>query len=731
MVKRWLFFLLLVLATISGVAQSVRNSRPKIGLVLSGGGAKGFAHIGVLKVLEECGIKVDYITGTSMGSIIGALYAIGYSPIEIERIVRETDWDDVVYDKTSLRSISIEEKEDFSRYIGELAIVKGKLTLPKGLIIGQKLGLMLSHLTWSVHNVDDFDHFQIPFRCVSTNIETGEAVVHSRGFLPDALRASMAIPTIYTPMEIDGKLLVDGMLIRNFPVSDAIDMGADIIIGSDVGAPLYKKEQLSSMFEIIDQASSFRGAAENIKQQKLCNYLIIPNVDGYNTSSFTDFDSLIARGQRAALALKEPFKKLADSISSLGENNRERRLPASLHSLKISKIQIEGLNHVSKNVVLGSLAIGEENMVSLEQIEKGIERIYGTRFFERVGYRIKRENEQWILVISIIERTNSIFRFGFNYSNDLNAALLLNSTFRNFLGEGSKLMVDLKLSENLGAKVSYSFFTRWKPNIGWKANVIYNQLDAKIYSDEQKLTSLFNVQHFTADLSLASSISNAVLVYTGIVGDWMNVSSDMAVNDTIGLIYKALSYQFVFRKDDYDRAVYPQKGSSIYLEFRTPIKTGYDEDFNWDKRFWKILASYKRIWPICKQLAISSEFTGGIIVGDNIHYGQLFYLGTQHPNESNMIPFTGIGFMGQSTRNFIATTQIIRIQPVADKFISLKASFGNLSDKATTIFDLDNRISGYGANVGWNTVIGPIEFGFNKSSLSKKWIKEVKIGYFF
>ena len=208
------------------------RQRPRVGLALSGGGAKGFAHIGVLKVLESAGVPIDCISGTSMGSIVGALYAIGYSVDEIEAIALESDWEDIFSDAITRRDRPIEQKLVEDRYLLSLPLVGTKIGLPRGLIAGQKVSALLDRLTLPVHGQTSFRELPIPFSCVATDIVTGEAVVLDSGFLPEAIRASMAIPSAFTPVEIDGRLLVDGMLVRNFPVQDVIDLGADLVVGS-------------------------------------------------------------------------------------------------------------------------------------------------------------------------------------------------------------------------------------------------------------------------------------------------------------------------------------------------------------------------------------------------------------------------------------------------------------------------------------------------------------------
>ena len=237
------------------VWKSTAQDKPKIGLVLSGGGAKGLAHIGILKSLEKAGITPDYITGTSMGAIIGGLYAMGYTADEIKSIALEADWGELLSNKSSLNEVVMEEKDYYDRYIAELNINGYKLELPKGLIQGQKLSNLLLNVTRPVHNINDFSQLPIPFACVAADIETGQKVVLNSGSLARSMRASMAIPTVFTPVEIDGQLLVDGGILRDFPVEENLEMGADYIIGVFVGNQLLSKDELKSPLDVLNQAT--------------------------------------------------------------------------------------------------------------------------------------------------------------------------------------------------------------------------------------------------------------------------------------------------------------------------------------------------------------------------------------------------------------------------------------------------------------------------------------------
>lgn len=219
------------------------HRRPKIGLTLSGGGAKGLAHIGILKAIDSAGLKIDYVTGTSMGSIIGVLYAAGYSADSIEKIAKNIDWDLLLSNQVSLRSIIMEEKSEYSKYDVELPWVNNWFRLSTGFLEGEELWLKLSELLFPLHKIKNFNDFAIPFKCIATNVSTGKAVVLDSGEIVPAIRSSMAIPSLFTAVDYDGKKLIDGGVVRNFPVKDVKKMGADIVIGSNVSSALLARKK--------------------------------------------------------------------------------------------------------------------------------------------------------------------------------------------------------------------------------------------------------------------------------------------------------------------------------------------------------------------------------------------------------------------------------------------------------------------------------------------------------
>lgn len=312
--KKLLCFLLMVLAALP----TLTAQRKKVGVVLGGGGAKGVAHIGVLKVLEEAGIPIDYVAGTSMGAIVGGLYAIGYTPEEIDSMVLEQDWAMLLSDRIKRNSLTFPEKENAERYILSLPFgIEKKDRVIQGMIRGQNLMNLFSNLTIGYHDSVDFRNFNIPFACVAVNAVDGKDYVFRKGSLPLAMRASMAIPAVFAPVRLDSMVLIDGGLNDNFPVDVARDMGADIIIGVDLGtSDLKKLENLNNPGDVIGQIIALHGYEKYAHNKEKTDLLFRPNMTPYNAASFSTIalDTLIHRGEQEAYAHWDEIITLKEKI---------------------------------------------------------------------------------------------------------------------------------------------------------------------------------------------------------------------------------------------------------------------------------------------------------------------------------------------------------------------------------------------------------------------------------
>ena len=274
----------------------------RVGVALSGGAARGLAHIGVLRVLEEAGVPVDVITGTSMGSVIGGLYAVGYTAAQLDTIVRTEDWLRLLTDPVDRRDLAVDRKFTEDHYLVTLPIERGGIKLPRSVVPGQRVSQLLTGLTWSAHPIRDFRALPIPFAAVATDLETSKAVVLDHGFLPDAIRASMALPSVFSPVELADTSVIDGGVIRNLPAQDARALGADVLICSDVTDPLEPRDSIVSLVDVLVQSVSFRVWDSEAVQRSKCDVLILPDVRAFSTFGFARAREVIARGEAAARA---------------------------------------------------------------------------------------------------------------------------------------------------------------------------------------------------------------------------------------------------------------------------------------------------------------------------------------------------------------------------------------------------------------------------------------------
>jgi NTE family protein len=398
--------------------------RPRIALVLSGGAVRGFAHIGILKVLEENRIPVDFIAGTSMGAIVGGLYASGLSPEELDHIFTSTDWDDMITDRPARKYLSFRRKQDDLESLVKIELGwKGGLTLPSSLVAGDKLMFELRKRTLQTHAIDNFDDLPVPFRAVATDVENGEMVVLAKGDLALALRASMAIPGLFAPQEIDRRLLVDGFLTQNLPVSVARDWGADIVIAVDVGAPLYKRSELKSILRLTGQPLTMM-SRENTKEQlallKPKDVLIQPNLGDIVDLSFDRTEEAISIGEQAALRVLDSLRRYSISEQDYAAWRATQRRQTS-ETVKIESVRIDNISLVPDKTIEKRVGISPGEEVKIDDLRQGLNRVYDLGAFDLVDFRLLNDPGGSSLVIKAREKETGRIsvRFGLKLFTDL------------------------------------------------------------------------------------------------------------------------------------------------------------------------------------------------------------------------------------------------------------------------------------------------------------------------
>lgn len=501
MITQTLFRLLLLCALLCTSSVFADTQRPKIGLVLGGGGAAGTAHVGVLKVLEENQIPIDMIAGTSMGAIVGSLYASGLKAAEIEKIVNTLDWPELFNDQVSRRDQSFHRKQEMSSFFDSFTVGAGRggVKLPRGAVKGQKLTFELRRLLDHVSHIQNFDQLPIPFRAVATDIENGQAVVLSQGNLPTSVRASMSIPGLFPPVEINDRLLVDGFVANNIPVNIAQQMGADILIVVGIPTEYKTKQELGSAVDIALQSmylmmsKSSTPQLQNIPQPHI---IMQPNMDGISSLNFDRVKDAMILGERQARAQVPELLKLTEGLRGNAQQQTAKAPTQEAFKGIIDSIKIENSSVLKDEILSKRLGLKAGDVLSLKQLQKGLDAIYALGYFEVVDYQlIPTKDNHFQLVVSaqkdpIGDRT---LRGGFSLSDNFDG----NATYQAGLAYSMKglnaLGGEAKASVTIGdsAALSAEFFQPLNKYSGsfWNLRTDYQESDVFIYEDGSSVRS--------------------------------------------------------------------------------------------------------------------------------------------------------------------------------------------------------------------------------------------------
>jgi NTE family protein len=435
---------------------AARGDPPRICLALSGGGARGLANVGVLKVLEELRVPIDCIAGTSMGAV-GGLYASGYSPQDIEAQLAAIDWADMYRDRPPRRSLSLRRKDDDRRYLldFELGVRQGTLVAPTGRITGGKLDLLLRSLSLRVVTIERFDDLPIRFRAVATNLATGQRVVLDRGDLPTALRASMAIPGVFSPVTIAPHVLVDGGLVDNLPVDVARAMGAEIVIAVDATTPPRPASDIQSLFSVLSQVVTLAGYENLERARRNADVLLEPDLAGYTAADFYAFPGIVSRGEREARRVADNLSRYAVAVDDYQQRQTQRtvRRPSPT---RVDFVEISGLERVDPRYVRARLRLEPDDVATPELVNEDLRTLYGLGDFETITYERNDENGRRGVELTFREKPwgPTYLQFGLNASSDFGEdtafTVLGNLTRRHINGRGAEWRTDLFVGRTLG-----------------------------------------------------------------------------------------------------------------------------------------------------------------------------------------------------------------------------------------------------------------------------------------
>jgi NTE family protein len=733
--------ILLFLSFMNARAQSP-DLRPKIGLTLSGGGAKGLAHIGILKAIDSAGLKIDYITGTSMGSIIGALYAAGYNADTIEKLSLSTDWELLLSNQSSLRSINMEEKSEYNKYDLELPWVNNWFRLPTGVLEGQELWLKFAELFYPLYRIKSFDKLSIPFKCIATDISTGEAVVLDSGELVSAVRASMAIPSIFTAVEYNGRKLVDGGIVRNFPVKDVREMGANLVIGSNVSNGLLGQDKVTNAIQVLLQIVFFREAEDTKTQVPLCNIYVPISLDKYSMGSFSESDEILQAGIKEGRKLYPQFKKLADSLNAIygkQETNLER-LPQTGDSVKISSFEVTGLHNTTTEFFVHSMDLRTNHYYSPQNLSRMVRRVSGTRYYTRITYSLQSQADSSCKII--FEATESPLTFakiGLNYNQFSGISAILNLTTRDFFTPNSRSLVTVNIGENFRFRAEHLQFLGRISNFAFTLGTQFDNFNITTYNDF-KASGLYGQNYLKLDGKLGYYTNRNLGIGLGTRFEWISYNPSIASSIEFQGKNNFITSYISVKQNTLDRPLYPKHGIKIDAEadwvyeqnpdVKTHLTTGslQDSDFAANP-YARLIFNFESYTTINKRSTLLTSFKSGIDFDYKNNIMNEFSIGGLTDQFHNQITFAGLREgtfyspsiaelqVGLRYQMFINTYLIGRANVLFNNFISTSSFFVN-----------PNFLSGYSLTFSYNFALGPIELSAMYSDQSKRIIGYVNIG---
>ena len=430
------------------VAQTQRPAAATVGLVLSGGSAKGIAHVGVVRALERLGVRIDVVAGTSMGSVVGGLYSMGLPIDSVESVIRAADWGSLRGDEVGRERRFLAQRRRDERSVLSVPLEALRSSLPRGAIVGSNVLRLLEVVTWQAASVRSFDELPRPFVAVATDLETGQAVPLRRGVLAEAMRASIAIPTVLEPFTIGGRLLVDGAVSRNLPAEDARALGAEVVICSDVSDPLDSAEDLSSLVDVFSQITSLAMLSATIEQRAFCDVVIRPDVENISPYAFDAVSDWVLRGDTAVAPHRDRLLELA--ARGGGPDGIRVGRPLLSDSVRLAAVVVQGTDDSRvTGLVRNELALAPGDYVTREGMRSSLEDLEATGLFRLVRYRLdpSADGPGANLVLTVEEGARDRLGLGVRYDDEYRAALLFSATLHSRVLHGSITRFDLRVGE--------------------------------------------------------------------------------------------------------------------------------------------------------------------------------------------------------------------------------------------------------------------------------------------
>lgn len=711
--------------------------RKKVGVVLSGGGAKGLAHIGVLRELEKNGIKIDYIAGTSMGAVIATLYSIGYSPDQIEKLVYTLDIAGIINAKQDRNELPLEQKLGISsQFFSVKYDEKLNFSLPKGLNNSTITYLKLKNLLWNVEGIKNFDELPIPLRIIATDLDTGTGVAFKEGDLALALTASVAIPTLMTPARIGEKQYVDGMIARNFPVQDMIDMGADIIIGSDVGIELTQNKE-HDIVSIFNQLLAFYSAHSTPDQKRMATFVISPEVSEFSPVDFSEVEKLVTAGEVATNKIISNIFAITPKSPISTDRDTTTHLPDVAERTFLFKrayfINPQALSDNNRELLLESFKEFKDSYLTKGEIEEIFRKLNSLDIVENLYYTLDFSKGDILLDIGINPSNTLIL--GGNYRSDYGTTFSLSTNILKSGKRGSLTNLGIKVGDYVGVELSNLYYYGITNKIGFFSSAAYDESPLFLYHKNEKKAK-YIVENSNLKLGVSSQLKNRAFIAYGV-----SINSTRMDLDTGYGNFESFQYRkqfgdafFNINYDTLNNRYFPHKGSKGALTYTwggTFLDDADEINYN------GLLYNFDHYFPLSKKSTFFSGLRGGFIEGDSILLDKFIKVGGTRDNmKRSEFAFAGYHYHSKLTEHALIGKLGYQYEVRPKFFFQGEYNIGTFKESSPQFEDDNERLWKnfvHGAQIGfsYDSPIGPLSVYISSASQSvKEFLIQFNIGYY-
>lgn len=768
--------LLLSFMGTEALGQQTMGAAPRVGLTLSGGGAKGAAHIGVLKYLAEQGVPIDYIAGTSMGSIVGGLYALGYSAEQLDSLISNLDWSQYITGGLDRRYRSASSRMERSAYMISVPFNLGTLdskisearrrgngfiaSLPGSFMGGNNITNLFNNLSLGFQDSMDFNDFPIPFACVATDVISGGEYVMRSGRFPVAIRASMAIPGVFSPVELDGKVLVDGGMTNNFPVDVCRDMGADFVIGVEVSDEMATDaSQLKSLPQIFNQLVSVTVQAKSAQNRGGCNIYLHPDISGYGTMSFNKsaIDSLVQRGYECAKAHAEEIEALKQQLIASGrmeewadgQKNRRRESNIENDRLALMSIDMGKMSESDKKWLLSKTKLRTGVPVLGKDIIDAVNIFKGTGAYSAVSYRLsdvrgqgadnKDSIKSYDLIFDFTPSPRHAFAIGARFDSEEAAAVLLNVGFNRNTLRGFKADISLRLAQNYHLDLIGTYAARKfaKINLAYR---LYNSrfdmgslLSQRYYSTHfyRHDFSFFFSEFYLYRFSCTAGVNEEFLLFDRLqAGNALLFGDDNLRTGSLGVFG-------TFKYDSRDDSYFARTGANVDLDAHWRINNHdlVHPDSIKAPGFADISVAYQHfITPLGGRFTLIPQLYTRFIIGSDYHFAYRNLIGGEVAGRyiAHQMPFIGVLTPQQAERCATVVRLDVRCNVKGKHYLTAMANYMASSDAYWHYFgkDYEDRY-GFGLQYAYDSPVGPLSLTGFWSNVYKRFGLYLSLGYIF